>query len=669
VLSDVGHVLTDGTVWLVIGVAILALLGSVAFGIWVGRLLGLIDSDAPAVETIGVGLGVSLLITSALVATLGSGGNTVFAPVAGGFVVSLALAARGAARGGEGVAKETGRIGPDDRHWSSPPWSRLIGPTALSILFVIGVALLYAATIVPPPRDGLQPLPIMDTAFYSVLGGDLAHTGIESTLAPSGFDRIDGLPRMNWYHWGEMWLAAGPIKLLGVEPFAARHLIVLPILLVAAAMLTGTLVRAFAHTAAVGAFLTGFAASLLLAPTPLIEGSFFSAWASGLVFGINLYGMAVVALPLAIYFLLRSRTITFDPGRSLFVASTIAYLLPAHIVIAGLAAGAVAVVLGIRCLRIWLMGSSIPLVPGSLQGTAVGVLVLVGMTIAWAVVTGHGIPTSGVSPQVEPFNGTWQATVSGVLLGGGLLYAGALAWFLARRKISVQTDLYVATAAVVIVGAIVWGARLGEYNTFHVFFSAIATFGTIAGAVGVWELWRRLHVGRLAILAFIPATLFVLQLAVGALFSVVRLQVLGPHDYASVPSSFLRGVASLPEGAKLAYACGPTEEVAFWDPMLLAVGVYTGHRIVPMCFEADILGPVLGAPLSPSVENPLFRQAPQRVLYPTATSTPSSSMVRAFLLEHGIGYIYADRMHPNSLVPEASPVIRVDEFSLLQIPQ
>ena len=41
---------------------------------------------------------------------------------------------------------------------------------------------------------------------------------------------------------------------------------------------------------------------------------------------------------------------------------------------------------------------------------------------------------------------------------------------------------------------------------------------------------------------------------------------------------------------KLAYACLPAEEVAFWDAQLLGLDAHTGRRVVPMCFEAETFG-------------------------------------------------------------------------------
>ena len=60
--------------------------------------------------------------------------------------------------------------------------------------------------------------------------------------------------------------------------------------------------------------------------------------------------------------------------------------------------------------------------------------------------------------------------------------------------------------------------------------------------------------------------------------------------------------------------------------------------------------------------------APQHVLYPNATAHPSSAAVAAFLKDHGIDYIFADALHPNTLVANAVPMARVGAFQVLRIP-
>ena len=68
---------------------------------------------------------------------------------------------------------------------------------------------------------------------------------------------------------------------------AGRYLVVLPVLLLAAASLTGTVVRRLARTDSRRAYVFGVLACLFLAPIPLVPGPFFSLWAIGLIFGIT----------------------------------------------------------------------------------------------------------------------------------------------------------------------------------------------------------------------------------------------------------------------------------------------------------------------------------------------------------------------------------------------
>ena len=82
------------------------------------------------------------------------------------------------------------------------------------------------------------------------------------------------------------------ITVLGAEPLDARHLVVLPLLLLAAAGLTGSLVRLLTRSPSRGAYVFGFVAAIFLAPLPL---------ARGMIFGITTYGLAAVAVLLAIY--------------------------------------------------------------------------------------------------------------------------------------------------------------------------------------------------------------------------------------------------------------------------------------------------------------------------------------------------------------------------------
>ena len=47
---------------------------------------------------------------------------------------------------------------------------------------------------------------------------------------------------------------------------------------------------------------------------------------------------------------------------------------------------------------------------------------------------------------------------------------------------------------------------------------------------------------------------------------------------------------------------------------------------------------------------------------------PSAAEVAAFLEANGIDYIYADAMHPNTLVPDAILVATSDGVQVLRLP-
>ena len=321
---------SDGEVWRSVAVGLLFGGVCLLFGTWVARRVGLLGRDAPAAETVAVGLTSGLLVLAAWWAAIGSGGRSSFTPVAIGFTIAIGLAlVRPVPASADDQPAEEGARGSNR--------NGLLLALVLSGAFIVAVALLYGSTMAPSPRDGVQPVESMDQAYYSIFGADLADTGTETIFATSGFSDLDGLPPQTWYHWGEMWLASAVIKLFGLSPLDARHFVVLPVLLLAAAALTGTLVRRVARTGSRRAFIFGFLACLLLAPVPFVADSFFGSWAVGLIFGMTLYGLAAVVVLLAIY------AIAVFPRRQEtwalagFAGSAAAMILPAHLVIAGLA--------------------------------------------------------------------------------------------------------------------------------------------------------------------------------------------------------------------------------------------------------------------------------------------------------------------------------------------
>jgi hypothetical protein len=181
-------------------------------------------------------------------------------------------------------------------------------------------------------------------------------------------------------------------------------------------------------------------------------------------------------------------------------------------------------------------------------------------------------------------------------------------------------------------------------------------------------LWGRLRETQHLRLAAGVIVVCVIQLELGVATGILRLQEFGPHAYEPISVSLLAAIRQLPPDAKLAYACGPFEEVSFADPRLLSIDAHTGRRVVPMCFEAEFLTTLIGAQPSLQVPNAFFKWAPQRTLYPDAAADPSSADVAAFLKDNGIGYIYADAAHPNSLVADAVPIATSGDRQVLRVP-
>jgi hypothetical protein len=660
---------SNGEVWLSIGQALIFGGLSLLFGIWVARWVGLLQSDAPAGETLGVGLASGLMVLAAWWAAVASGGRSSFTPVAVGFAIAIALAVARRAR--HPAVADTLASAPAGTDGTATRRSRrrsLILTAMAGAVFVVAIALLYGSTMAPSPRDGVQPVEFTDVAFYAVLGRDLATTGTETNLAPSGFSDLPGLPPQTWYHWGELWLASAVITVFGTAPIPARYLIVLPVLLLAAAALTGTLVRRMARTASRRAYLFGFLACLFLAPVPWIPGPHFSSWAVGLVFGITLYGLAAVAVLLALYGLAVLGTRRPTWALAGFAGSAVAFILPAHIVIALLGLVGLGSAWAIRNVRSVIAARRLPIVSQVWRRTIIAAGIALVATAVWGLVTGHGLGGSALSPGVSPFNASWRDSVVITILGAGLFLAIPIEWFVTRRKAPVQADIYLGTVVLLGAGAIVWGARLGDFNMFHVFYGGIAVFATPVAAVAARTLWGRLRETHHVRLAFGVLVLCVIQLELGVQGGVLRLGGFAPRDNERISVSLLGAIRQLPSDARLAYACRPFEEVSFGSPALLSIDAHTGRRVVPMCFQADSFSTLIGAKPSAQVPNAFLKWAPQRTLYPDASADPSSAAGAVFLKDSGIDYIYADARHPNSLVGDAIPIASSGEGQVLMVP-
>ena len=534
--------------------------------------------------------------------------------------------------------------------------------------FVVAIALLYGSTMAPSPRDGVQPVEYMDEAFYAVLGRDLRTTGTEANWLESGFSSLDGATSQNWYHWGELWLAAAMIAVMGAPPIAARYFIVLPVILLAAAVLTGTLVRRLAGTASWRAYVFGFVACLFLAPLPWVPGPFFSSWAMGLVFGITFYGMASVAALTVLFSYAVLETSDRSWALYLFVGSTAAFIVPAHIVVAALGFVGTVAVVAFRGLHSLSTRHRLPSAPPYLARTMLAALACVVATFLWGSATGHSLGgTSTAAASVVSFNETWRGTVEATLLGAAAFLSIPIAAFFSIGRWPAQRDMYVGTIGLLVVGAVAWGARLGDFNMFHVYFGGIAVFATPAAAVAIWTLLKSLRAAGRPRLASAVVVVCGAQLVVCFVMVLPRMQRFGPRDGDQIPISILSAIERLPRGAEIAYVCRELDEVAIGDPRLISIDAHTEHRVVPLCYEADVFSSLVGATLSPEIASASFVSAPQRILFPDAETRPSPSAIRTFLKSNGIDYMYEDANYPNSLGVDAIPIASSGGSSLMKI--
>ncbi len=302
-------------------------------------------------------------------------------------------------------------------------------------------------------------------------------------------------------------------------------------MLLAAATLTGTLVRRMARTPSWRAFLFGAAACLFLAPLPWIPGPLFGSWAMGLIFGITFYGLArsrSCSCSTAVA-LLRQRASTW--ALAAFVGSAVAFILPAHIVIAVL--GLVGV--GNRLVHPGRAVAGPRTAPADIplrwRRTFLAAGIALIATVVWGLMTGHGLGgTTPPSSIVAPFNASWAESIGITVFGAGSFLAIPFVGFLARRRWPDQVDMYVGTLGLLVVGAIAWGARLGDFNMFHTYFAGIAVFATPAASVAIWALLKNLRdTGHLRIAGAV-VVICGAQLVVCAAFVLPRFQQFGPRD-------------------------------------------------------------------------------------------------------------------------------------------
>jgi hypothetical protein len=349
------------------------------------------------------------------------------------------------------------------------------------------------------------------------------------------------------------------------------------------------------------------------------------------------------------------------------VAATAALLVPSHILVfllacVGVVAGALALAAAGGRRRI------LDHVPRGALRVVPAAVVAAGVTLLWGSLTGHGLGANDASIGVLPFGDPWRQATVAMLVGAGVFLCIPLTWWVLRRDDPYRAAVAGGTAAIGVAGALAWGWRLAEHNMFHVFTGAIAVFLTPMAVACVWLLWDRARRTGHRPLAAVLLALCVLQVAVGGVISLVRLERRGSGGYPPTPTTMLDAIRALPGDATIAYACQQRLEVAFWEPWLTSLDAHTGRHMVPMCFQPDSLGVRIGAPDDPTVVSPYFALAPQRSLYPTADAVPDPAAVAAFLATHGIDYIYQDAIQSDTLLPGALEVFRDGDHRLLLVP-
>lgn len=649
--SDLAAAIGDGRVWLALAVAGVAVVLLVPLGALIARRVGLLPSVAEGdlADTFSVGLSVGLVAFGAVWAAIASGGRSVFVPVA----VLLAAAVV------VGPGRPSVRLRLDRRSLRG-------GAAVAAVLVALG--LLYATTIAPSPRDGLQPIEFFDVGYYSVLGADLADTGVETIYSPAGFDALEGLPEQTWYHWGELWLAAAAIDLAGVSALHARHLVVLPILLLAAASLVGTLVRRLVSPTSTELYVHGAAAMLFLAPIPLIRDLELEWFARSLAISMTQYGLSVVVIGLVVYALAAGR-LTAGITSAMLGGALTGATIATHIGLAAVASCATAALVALAVIDPRRRPSALAALRSRTGGVALVAAMSGLMTLVWGYLTGHGLGGLGQIEGIGPFDGAWQRSMVETAIGAGMLVVAPILMQRWRRGSEPLGTLVTGSVIAVTIGSIAWGVLVADLNTFHLLFGAIAAVLTPISIVAALWILARFRAERRRTASAAMLTLFLGQLVISALFAVIQLTGFGPLAYDPTPVEALSRLRALPPGSKAAYGCRAVENFAPWDASLISIDAHTGVRMVPMCFMADRPRRILGRELDPSLESPFFRAAPQRALYPDAAARPTTDAIESFLRSNGIDYVYTDAAHRDPLVPGATPVLSVGAVTVYRLPR
>jgi len=651
--EDLIAAVRDPAVWNAIGFALVAFLAVWVLGASFSRHVGLLRAGAPHGEVLSVGLSLGLVTVAGVWSTVATVGQTSFAPIAIGLTIALLL----------GFRKPKWR---SHLAWGAPRLPVIASSiAACGLVALLGLA--NGSTQAPSTRSGVQPMEFTDTGYYAALAINLGETGRETTTNPSGFDDVPGYPRQSWYHWGEIWLTTAVIRTTSIDPITARNYVVLPIVLLAGAGLTGTLLRRLLRTTSRRAFVFGALGFLFLAPLAVPSDSFFGGWAVGNMYGVGLYGLSTVTVLLSLYAIVASED-EQSPSLTVLAGTLVGSILATHIVVALVAAMASVVAISADHGLTWARSRTATIRPTyariALVASAVGLA-----TAVWGTVTDHAITLSSSSTLVTSFDSGWRSGVTRAIGFSGIMLLLPAAWFVETRRGNRRLAILFGTGTVAVgLGAALWGARFADYNTFHAFFGAIAVVATPLALIAIWSTWQHLNASGNRLLGLGVLALAVVQIETGIPPTIIRMMGVKPSQYDPVPVAILDKIRGLPAGAKLAYACAVDEEFHFGDPRLVPIYAHTGRRVIPLCYQEDFLSSLQGAPDHTGVENPTFALAPQRMLFAGRDLRPSSQAVMGFMRSHGIEFIYADTRHPNVLVPDATLLAADGPVRLYEIP-
>lgn len=646
-IADGAAMLNDGGVWFAWLVAVPLAMSAYVVGLVVGVRTGAIDPSCPRTEAAGVALSLGLVILGAGYGAVGSGGASTFTVCIG--VIALAVLLGRQRTDLTRVARR----------------SLPIVATGVFLVPVFGV--LFGLTAAPSPRDGAQPVEFMDEAYYAALSLRLQANGIESVYAPAGFDRLPGTPIRTWYHWGEIWLNTLTLEVPGITAMHGRHHVVLPLLILASALLAGSLARRLApHAPPRPTLLMGGFGLLTIAPLPLVSVYHFDWWARPIGFAITQYGLAYVVTLLGLLMIATRRTQTRTAGMSFLMAALAAALIASHALVAATAAAGL---LGAGTSRLYRSRYRDDKVGGSVSWRAIGLAAGAAVaTVVWGLATGHGLGGGGTVVGISAFDFAWWRATGLAIAGGGVIVVGVAAASVVPAMSGTGRDLVAGAVAAVFAGALVWGLRLPDFNSFHAFYAPLAVILTPVAIASFIGAMAHVRLSSRPLIASVMLVMLGFQGAIGIATTVQRLYEFGPGHYQPIPLETLDAIRSLPADARIAYACAPVEEIAVWDARLISITAHTGRAVVPMCFQVDVFGQQLGVPADLTIPSPFFLIAPQMEIYPTIESRPTPEAVRTFLKSHRIEYVFQDEDHPNTLIPDLELVHQRGAVAIYRIP-